>query len=172
MHLNAQTVQACNYMLAGVCAVLYTIQHNIQYAACYSTESREPCSVVRLTVYPSAASWLFATVSSRKGNKKQNLEPEIHLFSSGTSSTPGTAYWLYRQHYEFFLNSSQSCVILPSLQQRSDAEDSASESYLFASLPSRVLKLNPLLEFLKISKTLLKSLLQLVDIKLLSLMWH
>jgi hypothetical protein len=68
-------------------------------------------------------------------------------------------YWLYRHHYEFFLNSSQSCVILPSPQQRSDPEDSASESDLFASLPSRVLKLNPLLEFLKISKILLKSLL-------------
>jgi hypothetical protein len=112
---------------------------------------------------------LFLQVRS---NKKQNLQPELHLFTSGTSRTPGTPYWLYRQHYEFFLNSSQSCVILPSLQQRSDPEDSASESDLFASLPSSVLKLNPLLESLEISKILLKTLLQLVDIKLLSLMWQ
>jgi hypothetical protein len=152
--------------------LLSCTQYNIQYAVCYSTEYKQPCAVVRLTVCSSATSWLFATVSPLKGNKKQNLEPELHLFSSGTSSTLGTAYWLYRQHYEFFFNSSQSCVILSSLQQRSDTEDSASESDLFASLPSRVLKLNPLLEFLKISKILLKSLLQLVDIKLLSLLWY
>lgn len=146
------------------CCLVHNIIFNLQLV----TALNPRCPVqfnVTLTVYPTAASWLFATVSSRKANKKQNLEPKLHLFSSGTSSTPSTAYWLYHQHYEFFLNSSQSCVILPSL------EDSASESCLFASLPSRVLKLNPLQEFLKISKILLKSLLQLVDIKLLSLMW-
>ena len=51
-------------------------------------------------------------------------------------------------------------------------EDRASESDVFASFSSRGLKLNPLLEFLKISKILLKSLLQLADIKLLSVMWY
>jgi hypothetical protein len=147
--------------------VLSSTQYNNKYAACYSTEPKQLCAVVRLKVYPIAAPQLFATVSSRKGNNKQNLEPELHLLTVAL----GTAYWLYRHHDSFFSNSSQSCVILRSLQQRSDPQDSASESDLFASLPSRVLKLNPLLEFLKISKILLKSLLQLVDIKLLSLMW-
>jgi len=108
----------------------------------------------------------------RATNNKTWSPNSIYSVAALPAHPAGTAYWLYRHHYEFFLNSSQSCVILPSRQQRSDPEDGASESNLFASLPSRVLKLNPLLELLKISKILLKSLLQLVDIKLLSLMWY
>jgi hypothetical protein len=109
----------------------------------------------------------FATASARSGKSKQNLESELHRLMAALA----VACWLYRQRDWFFSNSSQSFVILWSLQQRSNPQDSASESDLFASFPSRVLKLNPLLlEFLKISKILLKSLLQLVDIKLLSLM--
>lgn len=174
MHLNAETVQACNYILAGFCAVC--LVHNIvifNMQLVTALNVRSPVQLLGLQstqVQRRGYSRLFLPV--RAINNKTWSPNSIYSAAVLPAHPAGTAYWLYRHHYEFFLKSSQSCVLLPSLQQRSDPEDGASESNLFASLPSRVLKLNPLLQSLKISKILLKSLLQLVDIKLLSLMWY
>ena len=161
--IDAHKCTDCSSVQLHTDTRLCCLVHNMQLVT--ALNRRSPVQLLGLQsarVQRHGYSRLFLHVRT---TKKQNLEHELHLFSSGT------AYWLCSQHCEFFFNSSQSCVILPSLQQRSDPQDSASESDLFASLPSHVLKLNPLLEFLKISKILLKSLLQLVDIKLLSLMW-
>jgi hypothetical protein len=173
MHLNAHIVSVCIYELTSFCSVFHTYN---KFAVFKFVRSELTCAGVKFQVYSRVASWLFPTLSSCKRNKKKTWNSNFiltHFLAAVFPPHPAqpTSYTTTTTT-RFFLNSAQSSVILRSLEQQCNPEDSASERDLFASFPSRVLKLNPLLDFLKISNILLKTLLRRVDIKLLSLMWY